>query len=316
MIIGYRREGAGLAEASAIEDAGWIDLFRPDEAERARVSELIGATLPSREDQEEIERSSRLYIEDGAAFMTAIVPAQALSDAPVLAPVTFILTQDRLVTLRRHDPQPFRTFPKFAARAPLGCDSPGTILIGLVDEIIGRLADITENVGREIEGMSLAAFRSDANAGRDMRKTLRGIGRKDDTVMQVRESLLTLERILGFLGPVMDQRKAPADVRLMLRSQIRDIRAISEQAGFLMQKTALLLDATLGLINIEQSAIIKVFSVAAVVFLPPTLIASIYGMNFAVMPELSWPYAYPAALVAMVASAVGPLYFFKRKGWL
>ncbi|WP_340107750.1 magnesium transporter CorA family protein [Pikeienuella sp. HZG-20] len=316
MIIGYRREGAGLAEAPAIEDAGWIDLFRPDEAERARVSELIGATLPSREDQEEIERSSRLYIEDGAAFMTAIVPAQALSDAPVLAPVTFILTQDRLVTLRRHDPQPFRTFPKFAARAPLGCDSPGTILIGLVDEIIGRLADITENVGREIEGMSLAAFRSDANAGRDMRKTLRGIGRKDDTVMQVRESLLTLERILGFLGPVMDQRKAPADVRLMLRSQIRDIRAISEQAGFLMQKTALLLDATLGLINIEQSAIIKVFSVAAVVFLPPTLIASIYGMNFAVMPELSWPYAYPAALVAMVASAVGPLYFFKRKGWL
>jgi magnesium transporter len=244
-----------------------------------------------------------------------LLPARSGADAAEIRPVTFILTGDRLVTLRHHTPRPFDSYPPRAGRASLGCRTVERLGLGLLEDIIDRLADITENVGREIDALSQSVFRPRDAAAEDLQSVLRQIGATDALVMHLRESLLTLERMLGFLTPVIETRKIDREVRAMIKSHLRDVRTIAEQANFLMQKTNLLLDATLGLISIQQNAIIKIFSVAAVVFLPPTLVASIYGMNFAYMPELGWRYGYAWALGLMVFSAVIPLIYFRRKGW-
>lgn len=315
MITSYKLTAGALDLAERVTEAVWIDLYKPDDAERAEVSALLGFEAPSRDEQQEIEQSARLYLEGGTAVMTALIPARTLSEDAEIAPVTFILARNLLVTIRHHQPLPFETFPRHTTRAPVECQCATTVFLGLMEEIIGRIADITEHAGRDIDTLSRATFRKNAAASLDMQDRLQEIGRKDGSVMMIRESLLTLDRLLGFLGPVIEHRKEPDDTRAVLKNQVHDLQAISEQAGFLMQKTSLLLDATLGMISIEQNAIIKIFSVAAVAFLPPTLIASVYGMNFRTMPELDWAFGYPTALLAMVISAALPLYYFKRKGW-
>ncbi len=307
---GLRDEGeAGAAGAV------WLDLVEPDESERARVSRLIGHALPTREEQEEIEQSSRLYLLAGVPVMTAQLPSGFDGKEAALEPVSFLLTEDRVVTVRHHTPRPFDTYPARAGQASLGCHSPETVLVGLLEAIVDRLADITEQAGREIDTLSRATFQPGEGTDVDHQRVLRAIGLSDGLVMQLRESLLTMERLLGFLLPALESREADRELRGLVKSFLRDVRTIAEHAGFLQQKTALLLDATLGLINIEQAQIIKIFSVVAVVFLPPTLIASIYGMNFAHMPELEWRYGYPLALALMAASVAAALAIFRRKGW-
>jgi magnesium transporter len=318
MIKAYRIHGNGLIPDDGVEFAhgAWIDMLEPSDAERMEVSALIGVEVPSRADQEEIEQSSRLYVEKGAPVTTVLLPARSSEGATQIGPVTFILTADRLVTVRHHSPRPFETYPARAGRATLGCHNVEQLMLGLVEDIIDRLADITEQAGRDIDALSKTVFQPDAASRTDLQSVLREIGAKDALVMHLRQSLLTMERMLGFLIPVMEARKAAGrELRATVKTQQRDVHTITEQAAFLVQKTGLLLDATLGLINIEQNAIIKIFSVAAVVFLPPTLIASIYGMNFHHMPELDWWFGYPMALGGMVLSAVVPLVYFKRKGW-
>lgn len=318
MIKAYRIQGNRLVADGNTEfaHAAWLDMLEPNDAERMEISALIDVEVPSRADQEEIEQSSRLYIEHGAPVVTVLLPSRTTDDGTQIGPVTFILTTDRLVTVRHHSPRPFETYPTRAERAALGCHTVEQLMLGLIEDIIDRLADITEQAGRDIDALSKTVFQPDAATKTDLQAVLRQIGRRDAMVMHLRESLLTMERMLGFLIPVMDARKnAARELRGMIKSQLRDVHTITEQAGFLVQKTGLLLDATLGLINIEQNAIIKIFSVAAVVFLPPTLIASIYGMNFRYMPELDEWFGYPVALGSMVLSAVLPLVYFKRKGW-
>jgi magnesium transporter len=321
MIKAYRIHGNGLVAdggggGAEFAQAAWIDMLEPDDAERMEVSAAIGVEVPDRADQEEIEHSSRLYTEKGASVMTVLLPSRTTDNTTQIGPVTFILTSHHLVTVRHHSPRPFETYPARAGRAALGCHNVEQLMLGLVEDIIDRLADITEQAGRDIDALSKAVFQPAAAAKTDLQSVLRQIGAKDAMVMHLRESLVTMERMLGFLIPAMDARKgAGRELRGMVKTQMRDIHTIAEQAAFLVQKTGLLLDATLGLINIEQSGIIKIFSVAAVVFLPPTLIASIYGMNFQHMPELDEWYAYPIALGAMLLSAIGPLIYFKRKGW-
>ncbi len=319
MINGYRRKDGALVGTPDATGEGviWIDVLRPTEQERATLSELVGVALPSRADQEEIEQSSRLYIDDGVPVMTALLPARSDQQEPVSGPVTFVLAKDRLITIRHHDPRPFTTYPPRAGRSSGDCSTPEGVLMGLIEEIIDRLADITEQAGQEIDQISRRTFRNEDDDKRsDHRELLRQIGLNDGLLMQLRESLLTMERLTGYLYPVLESRKADKALRDRLKTQNRDIRTISEQAGFLQQKTGLLLEATLGLINIEQNAIIKIFSVAAVAFLPPTLIASIYGMNFDYMPELNWRLGYPLAVVLMIVSAGLPMWYFRRRGWL
>ncbi|HEX5419191.1 MAG TPA: magnesium transporter CorA family protein [Gammaproteobacteria bacterium] len=302
-----------------LERIVWVDLLDPTEDEESLLEHAVGINLPTREEMEEIELSSRLYVEEGAAFMTAQLPAQADRDDPEMAPVTFVLTGDQLVTIRYHDPRAFKTFVQRAFKVPLRATSGFGALIALLEVIVDRLADVLERVGRDVEGLSRGIFQINGDfprKNRDFQEWLEAIGRKGDLNSKIRDSLLTLERLGGFLRQVKTQGSDDPDLRARLSTLARDIQSLTDHASFLSQKITFLLDATLGMINIEQNNIIKIFSVAAVVFLPPTLIASIFGMNFKHMPPVNWAGGYPLALGLMVASAALPLLFFKWRRWL
>ena len=296
----------------------WFDLFAPSREEELAIERTVGSEVPTRDEMQEIEDSSRLYSEKGAFFMTANLPSQVETDTPQLSPVTFILAGQRLVTLRYHEPRAFRTFSARAERTDLGCSDGATAMVGLLEVVVDRLADVLERIGREIELLSRTIFRRSpgAEAGTDYQRVLQGLGRQGDLVANVLDSLVTLERLIVFLTAAVGQRPLSKDGKVRMKSLGRDTRFLNEHANALAAKLTFLLDATLGMISIEQNAIIKIFSVAAVIFLPPTLVASIYGMNFATMPELAWVFGYPMALVLMVASAVVSYWLFKSRGWL
>ncbi|MFO1142458.1 MAG: magnesium transporter CorA family protein [Amaricoccus sp.] len=325
MLNGYAVEDGRLvplpAPLEAPERVIWYDLFTPTREEEQAIERVVGVEVPTPDEMHEIEDSSRLYSESGAFFMTANLPSQVETEAPLLAPVTFILAGSRLVTLRYHEPRSFRTFTGRAERADLGCTDGATAMLGLLEVVVDRMADILERIGREIELLSRAIFRrspqrTEGAGGTDYQIVLQGLGRQGDLVANVIDSLVTLERLIVFLSAVVTQKPLSKDGKLRLKSLGRDTRFLNEHANALAAKLTFLLDATLGMISIEQNAIIKIFSVAAVIFLPPTLVASIYGMNFAVMPELHWLFGYPFALGLMVASAVVSYWLFKSRGWL
>jgi magnesium transporter len=298
----------------------WADLLNPTDDEENQIEAWLGIGVPTREEMEEIEISSRLYVEDGAYFMTATLPAHSDDDNPVMSPVTFVLAGSRLVTIRYHDPRAFTTFPTRAEKAATGCTTGETILVGLLEALVDRLADVLERAGRDIEQISKEIFHPSATKAskrdRDFQNLLKQIGRKEDLASNVRDSLMTLQRLAGFLGHALAADKNGRDIRARVKTLSRDVMSLSDHVSFLSQKVTFLLEATLGMINIEQNAIIKIVSVAAIVFLPPTLVASIYGMNFDVMPELKWVLGYPFAIGLMVVSAILPYFYFKRRGWL
>ncbi|ODT05530.1 MAG: magnesium and cobalt transport protein CorA [Mesorhizobium sp. SCN 65-20] len=298
----------------------WADLFNPTKDEEAAIEQWLGIGIPTREEMEEIEISSRLYVEDGAYFMTATLPAQADSDSPVMSPVTFVLRRNLLVTIRYHEPRAFQTFPVRAEKAAIGCTNSETILVGLLETIVDRLADVLERVSRDIEVLSKDIFHPTATKAssrdRDFQQILKDIGRKESLASNMRDSLTSLQRLAGFLANAIGLGKNGKDAKARVKTLSRDVTSLTDHASFLSQKITFLLDATLGMINIEQNGIIKIVSVAAVVFLPPTLVASIYGMNFDGMPELRWMLGYPMALGLMVVSAILPFWWFRRRGWL
>jgi magnesium transporter len=303
-----------------MDEVVWADLLVPTKEEEAAIEAWIGVGIPTREEMEEIEISSRLYVEEGVYFMTATLPAHTDGDNPVMSPVTFVLAGNRLITVRYHEPRAFQTFPMRAEKVATGCTTGETVLIGLLEAVVDRLADVLERISRDVETISHDIFRTfDPKAGKqrqDFQQVLRRIGRKEDLASKIRDSLMTLQRLSGFLSNAASLNKNGKEGRARVKTLSRDVTSLTDHATFLSQKITFLLDATLGMINNEQNGIIKIVSVAAVVFLPPTLVASIYGMNFDVMPELQWLLGYPFALVLMVISAVLPFWFFKRKGWL
>jgi magnesium transporter len=332
MIAAYDIEQGKLTQRSGptVEPAMWIDLLTPSKEEEALIEEALGLDIPTREEMQEIELSSRLYIEGDAAFMTATILSHTDGDDVQVSPVTFVLAGPRLVTVRYEDP---RIFPHFVARKLKSAagETADSLLVGLLDAFVERNADILERAAHDIDSISRQIFRPrtiNPNEGpnkeksrkeprsTDFQNILEEIGRKGDLTSNIRDSLLTLQRLSAFLTQIAMQRKPGKEVQARIRTLARDIQALSDHANFLSQKITFLLDATLGMINIEQNAIIKIFSVAAVVFLPPTLIASIYGMNFDDMPELTWPLGYPFAIGLMILSAILPYLFFKRRGWL
>ena len=268
---------------------------------------------------EEIEVSSRLYQEDGAAFMTAILPARTDTDDLIMGAVTFALVHDKLVTVRYHEPRAFKTFPQRAEKVSLGCIDGESVLIALLEAIVDRLADILERAQREVDAVSRDIFGSEDTTQswkRDLNSVLQTIGRKGELSSNLRDSLVSLQRVIGFFGQITAQKPNGKELKGRLRTLAHDLQSLTDHASFLSQKITFLLDATLGMITIEQSNIIKIFSIAAGVFLPPTLIASIYGMNFVHMPELDWVLGYPLAFGLMLLSAVLPWWYFKRRGWL
>jgi magnesium transporter len=310
------------ADAAVPADAIWLDLFMPTNEEALRVNQGLGIELPTREEQVEIEPSSRLYQEGEAIYMTATVLSQSDSPSPEAGVITFIVTRGRLLTLRTVDPRPVATFAQRVTRQPQLCGSAEEALIGLLEQIVDRIADVLEKLSLDLDALSRAIFddrpstaRRRVGERRDLQAILRSLGRADDLVSTARESLHSLARVERFFTHA-SQASLRKEHRTRLNALSRDLGSLAEHSGFEARKVNFLLDATLGMINIEQNRIIKIFSVAAVVFLPPTLIASIYGMNFAFMPELGEPWGYPLALGLMVLSAALPYLYFKRKGWL
>ncbi|MGI8604616.1 MAG: magnesium transporter CorA family protein [Verrucomicrobiales bacterium] len=309
---------------ATLAEALWIDLLEPSPTEIARVQSALGLELPTRSEMQEIEASSRLYQESGALFMTATMIYRAETAFPESTAATFVLTTKNLVTIRYADPTPFRTFAVKADRNYAAFASRDKMFGGLVDEIIDRIADILELVAAELDAISRTIFNIPSASGppRDpdapkpnYSALLERIGRSGELATKARESLVTLTRVAAFFTETQ-RTAAPQELDEHWRTIRSDLISLSEHSTFLSSKVNFFLDATLGRINIEQNTIIKIFSVAAVVFLPPTLVASIYGMNFKLMPETGWPFGYPMAILMMILSAVLPFLYFKRRGWL
>ncbi len=301
---------------SCPDEAVWIDLFAPTETEEHLIEARYGIDIPTREEIKGIEFSNRFYEENGFLFMTATAVAGSDSEQPSAIPVTFILGEV-LMTLRYHDPRSFAVFrAKNDKRLFAIEDCPAEMLVGLVETIIDKLTDPLENSAAEIEALSQRIFHINGKKPKNFNKILKDIGRHGDLNSKLKESLVSFDRLLTFLS---FKTKVPGHLtgtEENMESIRQDIRSLTEFANFMSNKITFLLDATLGMVNIEQNSIIKFFSVAAVIFMPPTLVGTVYGMNFQHMPELHSMYGYPLALAAMVMSAILPYLYFKHKKWL
>jgi magnesium transporter len=299
----------------------WLDLLNPSKSEDVAVERSLGIAVPTREEMSEIEASSRLYQEGGAHFMTAIVLHQhdIQNDPPVSTPITFILAGNRLVTVRYDEPRAFQIFLARAQKKDLSCMSGAAVLAGLLEAIIDREADRIERIQNEVDKLAQTIFDTKGGGRTRSRRfdvNIKAIGREGGLTSSSRESLLSLDRLLTYLAHVMTERHDEKALRARVKTASRDVRSLADHIGYLSTKVTFLLDATLGMINNEQNTIIKTFSVLAVALMPPTLVGTVYGMNFKHMPELEWTYGYAWALALMVASAVLPWVYFKRKGWL
>jgi len=301
--------------------ATWIDLEEPTKEEEALVERCVHLNVPTQDELAEIEPSSRLYESDGALYMTVSVLCGVADGEPKTTPIGFVLADNRLVTVRYATPKPVRAFIDHVRREPeLARDAP-TVLVRLLDAIIDRLADELEHLSGEIERISQQIFHRKMDERRipatRLTALLTRIGRAQLLLTKIRYSAVSTSRMLSFLsGSNRIHEEPQKDIRRHVASLSTDVTSLSEHASFLSDNLTFLLDASLGLISIEQNAAMKLFSWAALIFLPPTLIAGIYGMNFEDMPELHWMFGYPMALVMIVAAAVLPLWYLKKRGWI
>lgn len=326
MIRVFKVAGDRLAEVESLQDfnpaadIGWIDLLNPTAEEDKTVEDFLEISVPTKEDMQEIELSARLYTEEGVEYLTMLAISQVHLDDPIKSPVTFILGGNTLVTVRYSE---FLSFSAYVQKAKkkngVTIASPGGMMADIIESFVNRVADSLEALGADMDTLSRDIFRSkNISIKRKtgmLQSAIRKIGGKGDLISMLRESLVTFVRLLTHCNDRTDETAGKA-LRTRIRTLTRDVSSLEDHAGFLSNKMSFLLDATLGLINLEQNQIIKIFSIAAVVFLPPTLVASVYGMNFHHMPELDWRFGYPMALLAMLAAALVPLVYFKKKGWL
>jgi magnesium transporter len=299
--------------------AVWLDVISPTAADDRAAEAAFQIAIPTREEMAEIEPSSRLYVENGVRYMTATLICHADTPKPVTTVVSFILGNSRLVTVRHDDPRPFTLLASRLARHGSPNVTGEGVLIDLLDAIIDRAADILERIGADVDGISRRIFEYDAaedGPQRGYQEILKTIGRKGDLNSKVRESMVSIGRLVLFLANDADGLKLQKEQRSLLKSMARDVSSLNDHASFLANKITFLLDATLGMVTLEQNNVIKIFSVAAVVLLPPTMVASVYGMNFRNIPELDWAYGYPFALVLMLCAAILPYTFFKWMKWL
>jgi magnesium transporter len=300
--------------------AVWIDLVSPDEDEIALVQDVTGLRLPTREELRGIEQSSRLSFADGVLRMAAPVLAGGDSDHPQLSHVGFVLTPERLISIR-YDPLPM--FDAVAGKAAEEPPSSGAaVFAALARAFVARQADLLEDARARLDGVSHRVFRS---ATRDPRRAMRNsalmrdrlqlLGRIGERISVIRESLLGVDRMIdfasdnapGFFSVELDNR---------LRQACEDIGALNQFEEHLLGKVQFLLDAVLGFISIEQNDIFKVLTIASVVGIFPTLVAGWYGMNFQSMPEYHWAYGYQFGIAVIVASTILPLLWFKWRGWM
>jgi magnesium transporter len=312
--LGAAPDRARLAEAA------WIDLIDPSDEERATVEQATGLQLRSRADLLEIENSSRLYATGQTLYLSMPLAVGRPRGESSTSPLGFVLTPERLVTIRFTRMAAFDAYMEQPSRGT-GASSCH-VFIELIEHLTDAMADTLELIRDELDTVSHLIFQPDPatkdGPSRDatvLREALQTVGRCGDLASRVRDTLLGIGRIVQYVGPAAAQWITP-DLRQRLKTLRADVGSLNDYDGHLNSKVQLLLDAILGLITIAQSNIIKVMTVVGVIGVPPTLIASIYGMNFEAMPELKVAYAYPLVMIAIVASALLPLLWFKRRGWL
>ena len=321
MLNRYALQGPGLVSAgnAAFGDTLWIDLLEPTPEEERAVEAQCGIDVPTREEMREIETSNRLYEEDGAVYLTSTIVTKLDADLPQNSQITFILKDGRLITNRYSDPLPFRRFISYAERHGSVCGSGPAVLAGLIEAIINRVADVIERVSSDLDAISAEVFtrppRRRRGRARDFQAVLERSGQSGELIAKTRESLVSLGRALAFVQQA-GSVNLTNDVRSRLRTLSRDVIAMSDHASFLGNNVSFILDATLGMVNIDQNNILKIFSVVTVFLLPPSVIGAIYGMNFDHIPWAHESWGFMAALSLMLASAVIPYLFFKRRRWL
>lgn len=315
--------GAEAAGAGPV-DAVWLDLLNPNPAETRRAEELMGVDLPTREQMAEIEESSRLKRLSNAQMMTVLALVWADTDRPRVAPVTFVLTPDRLATLHHIDPQPMLAFRRRVSHRGHTAVTAEQVLISLLEALIERIAAVLRRTALDLDELAAGSFRGGGLRARgeadDDGRRLRRVGRAGQLVSKAHVSLSSLRRPLEFLSGAAQpagQVYAPSrTLRQWARGALQDVAGLDEYTLFLNQKVSLLLDTTLGQITGEQNEIVKIVTVISMAMLPPTMVASIFGMNFQHMPGLESEWGYFMGLGLMALSILAPLLLFRRNGWL
>lgn len=300
-----------------LSSALWIDVFTPSKQEEQEVESALNLSIPTREEMREVESSSALYREGKGTFVTVRAVIRDPDLQPRLAAITLILIRNTLVTLRYADPVAFQQFIARTQKPDATFDSAISLMMCLLETIVDRDADLLEEVGDGLDPISLEIFSQNAGnmktiAAADLGRVLKKIGQSGDLASRVRESLHSIGRSVPFL----ETDVTTPELTVRLKTLGGDVKSLLEHDNFLQTQIQFLLDSNLGLISIQQNAIMKTLAAATVIFLPPTLIGSIYGMNFEKMPELHWHFGYPYALALMVSSAIGSLVYFRAKQWL
>jgi len=294
------------------QDVVWVDMHSPSRGEELATEQSLGLQLPTPQEMQQIEPSSRLYREGGATFMTASLLTRSDQDVAELSPVTFVLSHDRLITIRFIESKAFDVFGQRALSPATDSSSGADTLLGLLDAIIERAAEVLEAGSAQVQDSSTAIF--SRPKGGAFEPLLTSLARTQSTTSLARTSLVSLGRLASFAALAPEISGDPAH-QVHLASIQHDIQSLTEHSGYQASHISFLLDAALGLINIEQNVTMKFFAVATVLLMPPTLIGAIYGMNFRHMPELEWPLGYPMALGLMLLSGLVPFLWFRRKSW-
>lgn len=298
----------------------WMDLLTPGIDEIKYIEKTFNLVLPTKEEMYGLEISNRLYQENGSYFMTIFVLVGADGKEPAIEPVTFVIAGNNLITLRYVDPTPFREFISRKEKITTHNLDGKDIMFSLLENVSERIADILEKHGHDMDELARKVFKpyklsTSRKRAINYEKTLRDIGHYGDIIAKSRESLVSISRLIAYIKQ-NSKFRSDAEEATSIDILESDVKALTDHAKFVASKINFLLEATLGMINIQQNNIIKIFTVATMMFLPPTLIASIYGMNFEFMPELHFQHGYYSAIVLMVLSAYVPYKYFKRRGWL
>ena len=317
-------DAVDLSRSGLPADVVWMDILNGEPDEIAYMERATGLHVPTLTEISEIESSSRLrVVRDTLYLSTPIV--YRIDGLPQTSSVGFILRRDLLITIRFADLSVVNNFAAGTAKAGGIHHSSVGAFVGLLEAVVDRMADGLEGVGADLDAVSHRVFRTDiAQTGKshrparedaNLREILRRVGRAGDLTSKIRDTLLGFGRMVPY---VVNHGASwlSDEVRPHLETLRQDIASLNDYDAHLTNNVQLLLDATLGLINVEQNNIIKVLTIVSVVGVPPTLVASMYGMNFKFMPELDWAWGYPYALVLIVVSAVLPLLWFKLRGWL
>jgi magnesium transporter len=299
----------------------WVDLNQPTPEEIARVAKEFGVTVPSRDKLEEIESSSRLRVEGTRLYLSVPLSARQDLQDELPPPVGFILSPEILVTVRYIEMPAFNNVQRSIANDSNRCQGAMATFATLLEELIDFGADLLEKLASDLSGTSRSVFRKrDDGRGRGTHASasLRGmlviVGDAGEQLSQIRESVTGLQRIIGFTSEVASEW-LEAGVQARLKTMRRDLTSLADFEAHLSGKSQFLLDAILGFINTDQNEIFKVLTIASVVGIPPTLIASLYGMNFHDMPELSWKYGYQYGLTLIGLSTLIPILWFKWRRW-